>query len=323
MRIARRPLLAALTTFATPSLSRAQDRWPNRPVRIIVPFPPGGSNDVVARPLADRLQQQLGQPFVIDNRGGAGGSIGATAVAAAPADGYTLMVTSSSFSTSAVIQRTSWDAEGSFDAIAILARAAFFLMVNPGFAARDVQQLVAMSKAQPGSVDYGTSGAGGINHFITEYFCQRAGVRMNHIPYRGTAPAVTDLVAGTIQLMITTIASANAPIREGRVRLIAATTDDADFPEGIAPVPTVKQQGIDYDVSIWWGLLSPKGVPAPIRQQIHAATQEALRDANLGRIYAAEGARPVQTAPDEFARVLRADMDRWRQVAQSANIRLE
>src|SRR4051812_25576479 len=217
--IARRLLLGA--TLAAPAIARAQAVWPTRPVRVVVPFPPGGSNDVMARPLAERLQSRFGQPFVVENRGGASGSIGATAVAQAPADGHTLMVTSSSFATSAVLQKTTWDAERSFDAVAILARAPYYLLTNPDFPPRDVQALVAYAKARPGEVDYGSSGTGGLNHVVSEYFCQAAGIRMTHVPYKGTAQAVTDLMSGTIQLVITTVASANAPIREGRVRVIA------------------------------------------------------------------------------------------------------
>ncbi len=316
----RRVLLGAL---AAPALAQAQPAWPNRPVKIVVPFPPGGSNDTIARPLAERLTQRLGQPFVIENRGGAGGSIGAGTVAQAPADGYTLMVTSSSFPTTAVLQQTPWDAEASFDAVALLARAPFFFMTNPAFAPRDIPALVKLSREHPGSVDYGSSGAGGINHFITEYFCLQAGIRMNHIPYRGTAPAVTDLMAGNINLMITTVASANAAIREGRVRCIAATAEGGELPPGVTPVTTVKQQGVDYEVAIWWGLLTPKGVPEPLRRTIHQACNEAVADANLARIYAAEGAKPANAPFGEFQRVLHTDLERWRQVKTAANIRAE
>jgi tripartite-type tricarboxylate transporter receptor subunit TctC len=324
--IARRILFAA--TLAAPAIARAQGAWPNRPVRVVVPFPPGGSNDVVARPLAERLQARLGQPFVIENRGGAGGAIGAAQVAQAPADGYTLMVTSSSFATSAVIQKTPWDAEGSFDAIAVLARAPFFIMMNPNHPARDVASLVRLAKEKPGSIDYGSSGAGGINHFITEYFCQAAGIRMSHVPYRGTAPAVTDLIAGNIQLLITTVASANAAIREQRVRVIAATAPmggerGGGLPAEVPPVRTVREQGVDYEVAIWWGLLAPKGVPPELRRAIHAAVNEALGDPALKRVYDVEGATPSPVGPEDFAGLLRADLARWRQVAQAANIRAE
>ncbi len=319
--IARRPLLAGL--LAAPALARAEPAWPNRPVRVVVPFPPGGSNDVVARPLAERLQARLGQPFVVENRGGAGGAIGAGQVAQAPADGYTLMVTSSSFATTAILQKPGWDAEGSFDAVALLARAPFFIMVNPSLPVRSVAELVALAKAKPGSLDYATSGAGGINHFISEYFCQRAGIRMNHVPYRGTSPAVTDLVAGTIPVMITTVASASSAIREGRVRVIAATAPGGGLPPEVPPVPTVREAGIDYEAAIWWGLLAPRGLPPEIRAAVHAAANAALGDANLARIYAAEGATPAPVGPKEFPAILHADLARWREVARIADIRPE
>jgi tripartite-type tricarboxylate transporter receptor subunit TctC len=324
--ITRRPLLAAL--LAAPAIARAQPAWPHRPVRVVVPFPPGGSNDVVARPLAERLQARLGQPFVVENRGGAGGAIGAGQVAQAPADGYTLMVTSSSFATSAILQKPGWDAEASFDAVALLARAPFFIMVNPAFPARSVAELVALAKARPGSIDYASSGAGGINHFISEYFCQRAGIRMNHVPYRGTAPAVTDLVAGTIPVMITTVASANAAIRDGRVRVIAATAPvsgngGGGLPPEVPPVPMVTEAGIDYEAAIWWGLLAPHGLPAGTRAAIHAAVGGALGDAALARVYAAEGATPSPVGPEAFPAILKADLARWREVARIADIRAE
>ncbi len=320
----RRALLGA--TLALPALSPARAQgapWPSRTVRIVVPFPPGGSNDVIARPLADRLQAKTGQSFVIENRAGAGGAIGAAQVAQAAPDGTTLMVSSSSFATSSIVQKTPWDAEGSFDAIATLARAPFFILVNPSLPARTLPELVALAKAKPGSIDYGTSGAGGINHFISEYFSQAAGVRLNHIPYRGTAPAVTDLIAGNIQLMITTVASANAAIREGRVRVIAATAPGGGLPENVAEPPTVKSQGIPFEVSIWWGLFAPKGVPAEIRAAIHAAVNTALADPALKRIYAAEGAVPSQDPPGAFAETLRADLVRYREVARAADIKPE
>lgn len=319
--IARRLLLGV--TLAAPTIARAQGIWPTRPVRIVVPFPPGGSNDVMARPLAERLQSRLGQPFVVENRGGASGSIGATAVAQAPADGHTLMVTSSSFATSAVLQKTAWDAERSFDAVVLLSRAPYYLLTNPDFPPRDVQSLVAWAKARPGEVDYGSSGTGGLNHVVSEYFCQAAGIRMTHVPYKGTAQAVTDLIAGTIQLVITTVASANAAIREGRVRVIAAAAPGGMLPPEVPAVRTVREQGVDYEADIWWGLLAPKNLAPLVRHAIHAAVTEALAEPSLRRIYEAEGAVPSPGPYDEFAAVLLADMDRWRKVAEAANIRME
>lgn len=319
-RIGRRAVLAIGATLASPAV-RAQGTWPNRPIRIVVPFPPGGSNDVVARPLAERLQQKLGQPVVIENRAGAGGAIGATAVAQSPADGYTLMVSSSSFATTSVSQRVPWGVLENFTPVALLARSPFIVIVNNELPVRSVQDLIRLAREQPGKIDYGTSGPGGINHFVTEYFSQRAGVQMNHVPYRGTGPAVTDLVAGHIQLMITTLPSAAGVVRDGRVRLLAYSA--AGVPEGSPPAPLVSEAGLDYDIAIWWGLFAPHGLPAPILEKLNADANDALRDPDMARLYQGEGARPSPETPEAFAAMLRTDIARWRGVAQLANIRLD
>jgi tripartite-type tricarboxylate transporter receptor subunit TctC len=320
-RIGRRTALAlGAAAVASPAVL-AQGAWPNRPIRIVVPFPPGGSNDVVARPLAERLQQKLGQPVVIENRAGAGGAIGATAVAQSPADGYTLMVSSSSFATTSVSQRVPWGVLENFTPVALLAVSPFIVIVNNDLPVRSVQDLVRLAKEQPGKIDYGTSGPGGINHFVTEYFAQRAGVQMNHVPYRGTGPAVTDLVAGHIQLMITTLPSAAGVVRDGRVRLLAYSA--GGIPEGAPPAPLVTESGLDYDIAIWWGLFAPHGLPAAILDKLNEDTNRALRDPDMARLYQGEGARPSPETPAAFATMLRADIARWRDVAQLANIRID
>ena len=320
MRIGRRAAIGLGLTLASPAVL-AQGAWPNRPIRIVVPFPPGGSNDVVARPIAERLQHRLGQPVVIENRAGAGGAIGATAVAQSPADGYTLMVSSSSFATTSVSQRVPWGVLENFTPVALLARSPFIVIVNNDLPVRSVQDLIRLAREQPGKIDYGTSGPGGINHFVTEYFAQRAGVQMNHVPYRGTGPAVTDLVAGHIQLMITTLPSAAGVVRDGRVRLLAYSAQG--IPEGSPAAPLVSEGGLDYDVAIWWGLFAPHGLPAPILEKLNAETNAALRDPDLARIYQGEGARPSPETPAAFAAMLRTDIARWREVGQQANIRLD
>ncbi len=308
----RRALLAL--PLATPALAQ-----PARPIRLVVPFPPGGSNDVIARPLAEKLQARLGVPVVVENRPGAGGAIGAAQVAQAAPDGTTLMLTSSSFAASAVIQRTPYDAQASFEPVAVLARAPFFILTNPAFPPRDVAALIAHARANPGQVDFGSSGPGGINHFVTELFALRAGIRLNHVPYRGMPPAVTDLVAGHIQLLITTMASASAPVRENRVRLLAYTAPGA--PPGSPPAPTVREAtGLDFEAGIWWGLLAPRGTATAALNQ---AVRAALAEPDVVRIYEAEGARPAPSSPEEFAAALAADIARFREVAAAANIRAD
>jgi len=312
----------ALALVAAPAVAKAQAAWPQRPIRILVPFPPGGSNDVIARPLAEKMQQRLGQPVVIENRPGAGGSIGAGQVAQAAPDGYTLMVTSSSFAASAAVQRTPYDAIGSFDTVSLLARAPFLVLTNPAFPPRTIQELVAYCRARPGQVDFASSGPGGINHFVTELFALRAGLQLNHVPYRGMPPAVTDLVAGHVPLLITTMASASAAIRENRVRLLAYCA--AGAPAGSPPAPLVKEAtGIDYESSIWWGLLGPRGIPAEAMRALSAAIGGSLTEPDVARVYESEGATPGGSTPQGYAEVLRTDIGRFREVAQAANIRLD
>jgi tripartite-type tricarboxylate transporter receptor subunit TctC len=323
-RIGRRAVLAATGLLAAPA-ARAQGvqqgAWPQRPVRIVVPFPPGGSNDVVARPLAERLQQRLGQPVVIENRAGAGGAIGATAVSQAAPDGYTLMVSSSSFMTTSIAQRVPWTVLGDFSPVALLARSPFIVLTNLDFPARSLADLVRMARERPGAIDFGSSGPGGINHFVTEYFCLRAGIRMNHVPYRGMPPAVNDLVAGHIPVLITTMPSAAGVVRDGRVRLLAYTAPGA--PEGAPPAPTVREQGIDYESDIWWGLFAPKGLPEPILARLNTEVNAALAEPDMARLFQAEGARPARATPAEFTALLQAEHARWREVAAAANIRPE
>ena len=309
---------AALAMLALPALGQAQF---TRPVRLVVPFPPGGSNDVIARPLAEKLTARLGQPVVVENRPGAGGSIGAAQVAQSAADGTTLMVTSSSFAASAVVQRTPYDAQTSFEAVALLARSPFLVLTNLDFPARDIASLLALARARPGGIDFGSSGPGGINHFVTEFFALQAGIRLNHVPYRGMPPAVTDLVAGHIQLLITTMASASGPIRDGRVRLLAYTGEGA--PDSNPAAPTVRATGLDYEASIWWGLLAPRGLPPAISALLQNAIRDALAEPDLARIYEAEGARPGFASAAEFQAELARDIARFRDVAARANIRIE
>lgn len=305
----RRALLAL--PLAAPALAQ-----PARPIRIVVPFPPGGSNDVIARPLAERLQARMGVPMVVENRPGAGGAIGAGQVAQAAPDGATLMVTSSSFAASAVVQRTLYDAQASFQPVALLARAPFLVLTHPDFPPRDMAALIAHARANPGRVDYGSSGPGGINHLITEQLAQQAGLRLNHVPYRGMPPAVTDLVAGHVPLLLTTIASASGPVRENRVRVLAATAPGSGL-----PVPTVREAtGLDYEAAIWWGLLAPRGTPvAAISEHVRAA----LADPAIQRLYEAEGATPAPSTPEAFATALAGDIARFREVARLANITVE
>ncbi|MBP0445975.1 tripartite tricarboxylate transporter substrate binding protein [Roseomonas sp. SSH11] len=313
--------------LAFPAVARAQGTgpggWPSRPVRVIVPFPPGGSNDAVARPLAEHLQGKFGQPFVVENRPGAGSTIGSAEVVRSPADGLTLMVTSSTFATSGATQRTPYDPAADFEAVAMLAAAPLVILAAPGFPPGNMAELVAYLRANPGKVDYGSAGPGSINHLSAELFAQKAGgVQMQHVPYRGMGPATTDLAAGTIQLLFTTLPSARGVISSGRVKVLGWTGENR--PPSGPQAPTPRESGLpDYQASIWWGLLARRGTPPEIRAALNAAANEALSGGRLATYLESEGAAPTPLSPAEGEAFLQRDLAQWKQVASTANIRIE
>ncbi|MBE9607597.1 tripartite tricarboxylate transporter substrate binding protein [Acetobacteraceae bacterium H6797] len=323
MPISRRGLVAA--SLAIPALSRgalAQEaNWPSRPVRIIVPYAPGGSNDAVARPLAEKLFQKFGQPFVVENRPGAGSTIGSAVLTQSPADGYTLMVTSSTFATSAAVQPTPYDASRDFAGVALLASGPMMVLASPSLPVNSLQELVAYARAKPDAIDFGSSGPGSINQLATELFAQTTGLKMQHVPYRGMGPALTDLIAGNIQILVTSFTSAAGIVREKRVKLLAWTGDER--PPGLPEAPSVKQAGIDYEAALWWGLIARTGTPQGIVDKLNAAANEALNDEKMKSYLAGEGAIINPQSAAAYDRYLKADLTRWRETARKANIRVE
>jgi len=318
-RFGRRSLLAASAGLAATGAASAQpEGWPTRPVRIVVPFTPGGSNDAMARPLSERLQARFGQPFVIENRPGAGSAVGVNAVAQSPPDGYTLLVTTSSVTAIAAVQGTSFDAAKDLDTVALLAKSPLVVLVPPGSPIRTMQDLVRMDREKPGSIHYASSGPGSTTHIMQELFNLRAGTQMVHVPYRGTAPALTDLVAGRVQVMFTTIASAAGQIRGNLLRIVAYT--DEGRPPGTPEAPTVREQGINYEAGIWWGLFGPHGLPPTLRQNLNEAVNTILKDPAFARYLANEGAVPAPVTTAEFDRFLRSELATMRETVSAAHI---
>lgn len=325
--VARRAALAGMAAagIATAAGGRrawAQaGEWPSRPVRIVVPFTPGGSNDAMARPLSERLHSRFGQPFVIENRPGAGSAVGVTHVAQSPPDGHTLLVTTSSVAAIAPVQGTAFDPAAELDGVALIAKAPLVVLVPAGSPIRSMQDLVRIERERPGSIHYASSGPGSTTHIMQELFNLRAGTRMVHVPYRGTAPALTDLVAGRVEVMFTTIASAAGQIRGGLLRVVAYTVEGR--PEGNPEAPTVRQQGIDYEAGIWWGLFGPRGLPPAMRARLNEAVNRILADPAYARALAAEGAVPAPKGPEEFQAFLRSEVATMKEVVQAARIRAD
>jgi tripartite-type tricarboxylate transporter receptor subunit TctC len=318
----RRTLLMTAGAAALALPGAAQPVWPSRPVRVVVPFPPGGSNDAVARPLAEALARVLGQPFVVDNRGGAGGTIGAAEVARAPADGHTLLVTSSTFATSAAVQTTPYDAARGFETVAVIAVAPLLMLASPTFPPNTMAEAVAYIRARPGTVNYGSAGPGSIGHMAGALFAVRAGrLDMAHVPYRGTGPVMNDMVAGTVELTFTSLPAAAGLLNAGRLKLLGWT---AAAPPGGPAAPTPAQSGIpDYEATIWWGVLARRGIPDAVRRRLNAAVRAAVTEERFAAALAAEGAIPGGLSPAEADLYVLDDLARWREVGQGANIRVE
>ena len=321
MRAGRRGLLqAALALPAMPALAQAP-AWPSRPVRIIIPFTPGGSNDAVGRPLAERLHARLGQPFVVENRPGAGSAVGVGTVAQSAPDGHTLMVTTSSVAAIAPVQRLSFDPLRDLDGVAFLAKSPLIVLVPPASPLRGIADLVRLAREKPGEVTFGSSGPGSTTHLATELFALRAGLRLQHVPYRGTAGALTDLVAGRIDVMFTTIASAAGQLRGNLVRLIAWCGEGR--PEGTPDAPLVRDAGIDYEAGIWWGLFAPRGLPPAIHGRLHEVANEVLVEPAYRRAMQQEGAVTDPVSIEEFRNRLRREVEAMTDVVRAANVRAD
>jgi len=320
MNATRRALLA--TALAAPATARAQGAWsPTRPIRFVVPFPAGGATDVVARVLAERLQEALGQPVVVENRTGAGGNIGVENVVRSPADGTTLLMGT----TGTLTVNPHLYASLGFDPLRDLAPVSMafttdhVLIVNPQVAAQTGQEFLALVRARPGALSYGSAGSGSSTHTVPELFKLAARVDIAHVPYRGSAPALNDLVAGTVQVMLDQIPSAIGQIQAGRVRALAVT--GARRSPLLPDVPTLAEIGLpDAQATSWGAVMAPGGTPAPIVLRVNAAIREALAQPAVRERLAAAGADGVSSTPEELAALLRAESTKWARVVREARI---
>jgi tripartite-type tricarboxylate transporter receptor subunit TctC len=325
MKIARRQLALLATALAAPRLASAQDTWPNRPVRVIVPFTPGGSTDILARALSAELQDTLGQPFVIENRGGAGGTLGSEVVARSAPDGYTLMM--GHIGTLAVnpslYRNLSYDTVTSFQPIVLVAIVPNILVVNPRkVAAANVQEFIALAKRQPGALTYGSGGNGSAAHIAAVAFMDATGIEMTHVPYRGTGPMMTDLIAGTIDLTMTGGPPALPPVRAGQLKAlgVSSLTRLSSAPD----IPTIAEQGVPgFDATQWYGLVAPAGTPRAVVDRINAESTKILRGAKLRPRLEGEGADPAPGTPEQFRDLIVAERQRWGELIRRANVRAD
>ena len=320
-RIFHAMVILAASAFV-PALAVAQSNYPNKAIRVIVPFPAGGSNDIPARYFGDRLTERVGQQSVIDNRGGANGIIGTEMAANAPADGYTLLIVSTSFTMNAAIRKLPYDVEKSFDPIAMFGTSPNSIVVNPGGGLNTLKEIVSRAKANPGALQYASTGVGGFNHFGGEVFKKLAGIDLGHVPYRGGGPAMIDVMAGQVPMMFSSLTQVLPHVRNDKLKLvvIGAAKRSPVVPE----IPTFAEAGYPgYEVSVWWGISAPAGVPKGIGQQLIRAFDSILADPATRKRLDAEAAEPRSATPDEFRKIIREEVIKWQAVAKTAGIQLQ
>lgn len=316
--------LSALAMVIAVDAAGAQtDTYPGRPVRLIVPFAAGGLNDVVARLVAPYLERALGQPFIIDNRPAASGIVGTDATAKATPDGYTLLMVASSFTViPATHQKVPYDAQRDLAPIVMVAKNALLFLVNPKVPAKSLAEFVTLAKADPGKFNYASPGAATQTHLVVELFSQRAGIKLQHIPYRGGAPAMTAMVAGDTQFTAISTLLSLPQIQSAALRAIASgsLTRDPQLPD----LPTVAEQGFPgFEAIQWIGLLTTAGTPTEIIERLNAEVNRALRDPDLIAKFAQQGISPAGGTPADFQRTIATDLRNWTETARAANIKAE
>ena len=314
-----RTLLAAL--LAAPFIACAQS-YPAKPVRIIVPFAPGGGSDLAGRLVAAKLSERLGAQFIVDNRPGAGSNLGAELAVKAPADGYTLLLISASYTVNPSVYKLSFDPLNDITPIIQISGGPYVVAVHPSVPANTLAEFVALVKKQPDKYAYGSSGNGSIMHVASEYFLDAAKIKVLHIPYKGTGPAVQDTIGGQVQLVFGAVPVTLPHVKAGRLRALAVTTSKriAAAPD----LPTVEEVGYPgYEVTNWHGLVGPKGLPRDIVARLNKEIGEVVKGDEMKKNLVAEGLEPAGGSPERFGAILKNEMARWAKVVQQAGIKLD
>ncbi|MES1978121.1 MAG: tripartite tricarboxylate transporter substrate binding protein [Pseudomonadota bacterium] len=334
MRLCRKNYLSAagvlltsifVSGFISGSFAQAQPAtYPSRPIRIVVPFTPGGSTDILARSIGQELTKAWGQPVIVDNVPGAGGSVGADKVAKAPADGYTLLMghIGTLGVNPSLYPNLPYDAVKSFAPVAWVARVPNVLVVHPSVPAKSVKELVAYAKANPGKLNYGSGGNGSAANLATEYFKLQTGASIVHIPYRGTAPAVTDLMGGQIQVLFTGAPAVLGQIKNNQLRALAVSSPKRL--DALPDLPTVAELGYkDFEADQWYGVVAPAGTPRDIVMKLNAQINQSLGSAELKARMTSEGAIAMPTTPEAFGQLIVREIARWKPVIQSGRVKAD
>lgn len=314
-------LLAAALVLASPA-SHAQT-YPSRQITLIVPFAPGGSNDIVGRAIGKKLAEAWGQPVVVENRGGGGTIIGTAAVATAAPDGYTLLLVSPTFTINAAIRKSMpFDTVKDFTPVAFIARAPLLVTTSKKLPVQSARELFALAKSKPGQITYASAGLGSINQISTELIAFTAGVKLMHVPYKGGGPALNDLVGGHVDIYVSSIPQALQLVRGGQIKTLAVTSTKrtALLPD----VPTLAESGESgADLGTWWGIVGPAGMPANVVNALNAEIGKMLASPELGIFFANEGAESETMTPQQFGAMMRSETARWTKVAHEADISID
>jgi len=316
-------LAASLAILALGGAAGAHAAWPERPVTMVVPFPPGGPTDLVARVLAKQLTDQLGQTVVVENRGGANGNIGMQYAAAAKPDGYTVLYNTSSIALSPNLYRSlAFDPVKDFAPVSSTAVIPLVLLVHPSVPAKDTQSFVQYARAHPGKLSYGSAGAGNVTHLGALLLLRSLEIDAVHVPYRGSAPAMTDLVGGQVQLMTNTLNDSLGFIREGKLRALAVTSSARS--DQLPDVPTVAETAVPgFEMGAWQGVVVPAGTPEPVIEKLNAEIRRALQSPEMQKQLKAQGAQALGSTPQEYAAYIKSEISRWGEVVKAANVKLD
>jgi tripartite-type tricarboxylate transporter receptor subunit TctC len=315
--------IAALLTWLVVANAALAQSYPNRAVKVIVPWPPGQATDIAARVVAQKLQEALGQPFVADNRPGAGGAIGSDLVAKSPPDGYTLLAASSGpLSIMPNLQKVPYDPLKDLAPVSLVAAVPFALVTHPSFPAGNAREFIALVKANPGKYTFSSSGTGATAHLFTELFNSMAQIQARHVPYKGTAPAITDIINGQIAYTIETVAATNAHVKSGRLKAYGVSTVRRAGAMPDVP-PLAEVTGLPYDAAAWIGYAAPPGTPREILEKISAEIRKALNSDELKERFVGLGLDPVSSTPGEMAAFMRREQERYATIIRNANIKVE
>ena len=319
----KRKAIAILLGGIVATTALAQDNYPSKPVTMVVPQAPGGANDTVGRILAHRLTENLGKQFVIDNRPGAGGNIGTAAVAKAPKDGYTLLVTvnSAHVINPSLYKNTGFDPVKDFEPVTPFATVAYVWVAHPEFQAKSMKELIDMAKAKPGSIAYASAGNGTLNHLLGEMLKTQAGIDLLHVPYKGAAASVTDVIAGRVPVSVQSMPSAVSFIQAGKLKVLGVANEKRV--NALPDVPAVSETVKGYGATPWYGVFAPAGTPKPIIAKLHAEIVKALGDKDLQEKMKAQGADLTHSTPEQFAALVKEELPKWAKLVKASGAQID